>query len=252
MTAINIQNRKWMGNKGEDLSNYLIGKPGVDASQLDGGVGRWTPYMYPGKLTNPVDIANEEISGTNLYGQELTNERNRLIRKNARLFDEGSYAGQVFNKIDQNLERTLPGEYFEIPQDMQPIVIKGKAKKQEGGSLDRTVTCYNCGHSWKLSDGGKDPMTCHKCGGQIKMKYGGQHGGLDRWFAEKWVDIKTGKACGRQEGESRDGYPACRPSKRVSSQTPKTRSEMSSSEKAKFKREKTSSQRISYNHKKNK
>ena len=79
---------------------------------------------------------------------------------------------------------------------------------------------------------------------------GGQHGGLDRWFAEKWVDVKTGKACGRQEGEKRAGYPACRPSKRVSSETPKTSSEMSSAEKAKFKRTKTSSERIPYNHKK--
>jgi hypothetical protein len=83
-------------------------------------------------------------------------------------------------------------------------------------------------------------------------KSGGQHGGLDRWFAEKWVDVKTGKDCGRQEGESRAGYPACRPSKRVNSQTPKTFSEMSSAEKAKFKSSKTSSQRIDYNHKRNK
>jgi hypothetical protein len=84
------------------------------------------------------------------------------------------------------------------------------------------------------------------------MKSGGQHGGLDRWFAEKWVDVKTGKACGRQEGEKRAGYPACRPSKRINSQTPKTSSEMSSAEKAKFKSSKTSSQRIDYNHKRNK
>lgn len=83
-------------------------------------------------------------------------------------------------------------------------------------------------------------------------KSGGQYGGLDRWFAEKWVDVKTGKDCGRQEGESRAGYPACRPSKRVNSQTPKTSSEMSSAEKAKFKSSKTSSQRIDYNHKRNK
>jgi len=82
-----------------------------------------------------------------------------------------------------------------------------------------------------------------------QLKYGG-HGGLDRWFAEKWVDVKTGKDCGRQEGESRKGYPACRPSKRVTSDTPKTAGELSSAEKAKFKREKTSSERISYNHKK--
>lgn len=82
-----------------------------------------------------------------------------------------------------------------------------------------------------------------------QLKYGG-HGGLDRWFAEKWVDVKTGKDCGRQEGESRKGYPACRPSKRITSETPKTSGELSASEKAKFKREKTSSERISYNHKK--
>jgi hypothetical protein len=84
----------------------------------------------------------------------------------------------------------------------------------------------------------------------LGYKNGGQYGGLDRWFAEKWVDVKTGKACGRQEGESRAGYPACRPSKRVSSETPKTSSEMSSAEKVKFKRTKTSSERIPYNHKK--
>ena len=43
-------------------------------------------------------------------------------------------------------------------------------------------------------------------------------GGLTRWFKEKWVDVKTGKPCGRSKGEKR-GYPACRPSKRVSSKT---------------------------------
>lgn len=80
-----------------------------------------------------------------------------------------------------------------------------------------------------------------------QFKYGG-HGGLDRWFAEKWVDVKTGKACGRKSGESRDGYPACRPSKRINEDTPKTSSELSSSEKAKFTKEKTSSDRINYQH----
>ena len=46
-------------------------------------------------------------------------------------------------------------------------------------------------------------------------------GGLTRWFKENWVDVKTGKPCGRSKGEKR-GYPACRPSKRISSKTPKT------------------------------
>ena len=74
---------------------------------------------------------------------------------------------------------------------------------------------------------------------------------LTRWFKEKWVDVKTGKPCGRQKGESR-GYPACRPSKRVSSKTPKTTGVMSSKEKSRFKREKTSSKKISYQHRRKK
>ena len=60
---------------------------------------------------------------------------------------------------------------------------------------------------------------------------------LRRWFKEKWVDVRTGKPCGRRKGESR-GVPYCRPSRRVSSKTVKTASEMSSSEKAAKIREK--------------
>ena len=62
---------------------------------------------------------------------------------------------------------------------------------------------------------------------------------LKRWFREKWIDVRTGKPCGRRKGEKR-GTPYCRPSKRVSSETPKTSGEMSSSEKAKKIREKKS------------
>ena len=76
-------------------------------------------------------------------------------------------------------------------------------------------------------------------------------GGLTRWFKENWVDVKTGKPCGRSKGEKR-GYPACRPSKRVSSKTPKTVGEMTASEKARFKREKTSSKKITYQHRRRK
>ena len=76
-------------------------------------------------------------------------------------------------------------------------------------------------------------------------------GGLTRWFKENWVDVKTGKPCGRSKGEKR-GYPACRPKKRVSSKTPKTVGEMSAAEKARFKREKTSSKKITYQHRRRK
>ena len=38
-------------------------------------------------------------------------------------------------------------------------------------------------------------------------------GGLGKWFAEEWVDVKTGKPCGRSGENDKRGYPACRPKK---------------------------------------
>jgi len=55
---------------------------------------------------------------------------------------------------------------------------------------------------------------------------------LKRWFKEGWVDVRSGKPCGRQAGEKR-GTPYCRPSKRVSERTPVTAGEMSEGQKKK-------------------
>jgi len=53
---------------------------------------------------------------------------------------------------------------------------------------------------------------------------------LRRWFKEDWIDVRSGKPCGRQQGEKR-GTPYCRPSKRVSKETPVTASEITSAQK---------------------
>ena len=45
--------------------------------------------------------------------------------------------------------------------------------------------------------------------------YSGSHGGLDKWFKEKWVDISKTNAdgshpsCGREDAD-KGGYPKCR------------------------------------------
>jgi hypothetical protein len=37
-------------------------------------------------------------------------------------------------------------------------------------------------------------------------------GGLTQWFKEEWVDLKTGKSCGRKSAkDSSRPYPSCRP-----------------------------------------
>jgi hypothetical protein len=186
------------------------------------------------------------INDHNNYKGSFKNLRDELFkssRNNMQSLDE-------LLKIIGNDPQKLADLHNNVVKNKTSYASDAMPQVKNGGLLSKNVSCSNCGWSWNAADGGYDPMTCHKCGGTVKMKSGGQHGGLDRWFAEKWVDVKTGKACGRQEGEKRAGYPACRPSKRVNSQTPKTSSEMSSAEKDKFKRTKTSSERIPYNHKK--
>lgn len=73
---------------------------------------------------------------------------------------------------------------------------------------------------------------CRKASGTVKKTEKGTS--LKRWEKEKWVDTKSGKACG---SGGKNEY--CRPSKRVSSKTPVTKTEMSSSELLKKKIEKS-------------
>ena len=55
-----------------------------------------------------------------------------------------------------------------------------------------------------------DPDAIEEGKFDLEKKYG-----LRGWFMRNkgkgWVDCKTGKPCGRQKGEKRKGYPACRP-----------------------------------------
>lgn len=73
---------------------------------------------------------------------------------------------------------------------------------------------------------------CRKESGNVRK--GPEGTSLKRWQKEKWVDTRTGKPCG---GGGSNEY--CRPTKRVSSQTPKTKSEISGSVLARKKAEKS-------------
>ena len=55
---------------------------------------------------------------------------------------------------------------------------------------------------------------------------------VKRRIKEDWKDVSTGVACVRKLGDGRR-TPFCRPSKRVSSKSPKASGDMSSSEKSK-------------------
>jgi hypothetical protein len=73
---------------------------------------------------------------------------------------------------------------------------------------------------------------CRKGSGNIKKTKAGAN--LKRWESEKWQDTKSGKPCGA--GGSNE---YCRPTNRVSKETPKTKSEISPSKLAAKKAEKS-------------
>ena len=73
---------------------------------------------------------------------------------------------------------------------------------------------------------------CRKASGNVRKTEKGTE--LKRWQAEKWQDTKTGKACG---AGGKNEY--CRPTKRISKDTPKTKSELSPSKLAAKKAEKS-------------
>ena len=48
----------------------------------------------------------------------------------------------------------------------------------------------------------------------LESRRGYAPGGLTKWFAEDWRDVKTGKKCGRSGSKDKNRpYPACRPAK---------------------------------------
>lgn len=64
-------------------------------------------------------------------------------------------------------------------------------------------------------------------------------GGLTKWFKEEWVDLKTGKECGRKSAKkSKRPYPSCRP-KAVAAK-------MTAAEKAKSKAKKTGPKKVKH------
>lgn len=73
---------------------------------------------------------------------------------------------------------------------------------------------------------------CRKQSGNVKKSEAGTS--LKRWEKEKWVDTRTGKPCG---AGGKNEY--CRPTKKVSSKTPKTKSEISPSKLSSKKAEKS-------------
>ena len=89
--------------------------------------------------------------------------------------------------------------------------------------------------SYKVFPSARASQAIAKCRkGKGKVTKSTKGAALKRWQKEKWVDTRTGKPCG---AGGKNEY--CRPTKRVSSKTPKTKGEMTKSELRRKKAEKS-------------
>jgi hypothetical protein len=77
---------------------------------------------------------------------------------------------------------------------------------------------------WPSARASQQVAKCRKAKG--KPRKGKKGSDLKRWDKEEWKNTKTGESC----GNSKKGKGYCRPTKKVSSKTPKTKSEMKPSQ----------------------
>jgi len=150
MVAMNIRNRKYLQNKGENLSKDLIGIPGVDAEHIRGGIGRWTPYMWNrGSIKDPKERLRKEaikvlsqapvddaLSPFQSKSEKPTEKDiEAYIKKNLvenQLYRaKGSYPRKVEDFIENNIERT--SQFFDAIHPLPDVIVK--PKKQLGGII---------------------------------------------------------------------------------------------------------------------
>ncbi len=199
--------------------------PGKDYYNDEGRLvgGRGSDKMYPLKTYSyQAPGGDEETFGKVKYGLENRKDYYRYVGDTPALeqalADEQAFLDQLFASEQGKQLLASQGPNIEIIKPQIPSYeTPTELPLQTSSSVYDQL--YPEGEPKKgLFGRQKDE------GGSIDYKKGGSYqGGLRRWFKEKWVDVKTGKPCGRSDKEkSKRGYPYCRPSKRVSSKTPAT------------------------------
>lgn len=123
-------------------------------------------FQIQERIFPKLDIPNVNMSGPYMVGYHDYSTGEGVDRGFATAEERDAFYKQLSERQAGNYQ---PGQgnissYYDVNK---------RNKKYGGGLLSKTVTCSNCGWSWKAVDGGEDVMTCHKCGGMIKMKQGG-------------------------------------------------------------------------------
>jgi len=135
---------------------------------------------------------NEELKvGTYVEMEHKVDMKQSAIIAKQHLEENPKYYSKLFHAglIDEPKALKLATKYFSDVNEWLHTEVKNILKEYEWGTADNyefgqstgfwekqlagesvedeavsgTVVCDNCGWSWELSDGGKDPYDCHKC-----------------------------------------------------------------------------------------
>lgn len=158
----------------------------------------------------------------------------------------GGDAGEAWVSRLAGASRPARGSRRRSPRRRLPRVLRGGRKLCDRGvkaakkRFSRWPSAYASGHASQVCLGKIKDLSGKK---RVDKRYAAAtkakkqekgvtgSGGLSRWFKEKWVDVCTAldggkpKPCGRSS--SSRSYPYCRPSVRVTKDTPVTWKEMS-------------------------
>lgn len=106
------------------------------------------------------------------------------------------------------------------PQDKR---LYAKVKKEADAKFLAPTSVYKS--AWIVRE-------YKKRGGTYNSSKPDPNKGLTRWFKEKWVDLnrRSNEPCGRKKATADGTYPLCRPTVKVTDQTPRLKQTLSKKE----------------------
>ena len=126
-------------------------------------------------------------------------------------------------QIDKALKKQRSFDlHFGKMKNNKPVPTNMKLYNRVKNTVKRKVARWPSAYA-----SGQVVKMYRRLGGKYKGKRSSSS--LSRWYKERWMDVCTGKPCGRKRS-SKKGYPYCRPSRKISSKTPKLISQFSKSE----------------------
>ena len=190
------------------------------------------------KYKKSIDCTNPKGFSQRAYCQGRKKSENKEATGSG---SAGGYSQPLFGSIKKSETKESSEDLYEGENKPTNPSLWSRAKSLAKSKFDVYPSAYANGWAakWYKSKGGGWKKKTKKESVEPNETINED---LRRWFKEKWVDVSKkvdGKhpPCGRKDADGKS-YPKCRPSKKVSKETPKVASSYSKDEKEKMTQQK--------------